>query len=471
MEKIISDIQEKLEYTPNEGQILFLNELADLVKRKYKKDLLILSGYAGTGKTSLISAFVKVVGQYGFRTKLLAPTGRAAKVIGGYSKKKAHTIHKIIYARKVLKNGAVAFELSFNPNNHTIFIVDEASMIADYTPPTGSNPWQNRNLLEDLIEYVYSGTNNKLIMIGDEGQLPPVGSDFSPALNLEYMKESTYDIDISFHRLTEVSRQAKDSGVLKNATEIRNLNTYEELSMEINSTDFVDIKGDQLQEVIEESYQKHGVEETLIVCRSNKRANQFNNQIRSRVFYYEDEISSGDLIMAVKNNYSWLPENSEPGFIANGEMMKVVKIVNREQMYGFNFVEVTLKLTDYPKMDELNVKLLVDTLHSESPSLSREEQKKLFFEVEKDYLDEKNRTKRYKKILEDPYFSAIQVKYAYAVTCHKSQGGQWENVFIDQGYIHPNAKNKEYLRWLYTAITRAKSKVFLVNFEREILKL
>lgn len=470
MSKFILDIKKKLSYTPNKGQEEFVMELADLIGRKYKKDLLILSGYAGTGKTSLIAAFVKVVGEYGFKTKLLAPTGRAAKVIGSYSKRKAHTIHKIIYVRKILKNGAVVFERAFNPNNHTIFIVDEASMIADYAAPTGSSPWANNNLLEDLIEFVFSGTNNKLILIGDEGQLPPVGSDFSPALNPEYLQNTTYDLEIKFHKLTEVSRQTEDSGILLNATNIRNLTEYSDLKMKTNSVDFMDITGDELQEFIEASYQNFGVDETLIVCRSNKRANQFNNQIRSRVFYYEEEVTSGDFIMAVKNNYSWLPENSEPGFIANGELMRINKIYNREELYGFRFVEAGVKLTDYPEMEEIKVKLLVDTLDSESPSLSREDQKKLFFAVEKDYSDEKNRTKRFKKVVEDPYFSAIQIKYAYAVTCHKSQGGQWENVFVDQGYIHPSAKNKEYLRWLYTAITRAKSKVYLLNFERELIE-
>lgn len=469
MEKIKSDILNQLKFQPSEDQLLFINELSDLVKRKYKKDIYILSGYAGTGKTSLLSSFVSVVGQYGFRTKLLAPTGRAAKVIGGYSKKRAHTIHKVIYHRKRLSNGAMVFELAHNPNNHTVFIVDEASMISDYGLPTESNPWSNKNLLEDLIEYVFKGTNNKLILIGDEGQLPPVGADFSPALNQKYLEESTWDIKVHYHKLTQVARQSEDSGILANATEIRNLHAFEDLKMKSNSIDFVDLNGQELQDALEESYDRNSLEETLIVCRSNKRANQYNNHIRSRVFFYEEEMSSGDLVMAVKNNYSWLPENSEPGFIANGEMMRVNKILNREEMYGFQFVDANVALTDYPDMDEIQVKLIIDTLNSESPSLSREDQKKLFFEVEKDYMDERNRTKRFKKVMEDPYFSAIQVKYAYAVTCHKSQGGQWETVFVDQGYLHPDAKNKEYLRWLYTAITRAKSKVYLINFDRELL--
>ncbi|MCB0478380.1 MAG: AAA family ATPase [Crocinitomicaceae bacterium] len=469
MSQLVADIRDNLGYEPNEGQTLFLEKLDDLVKRKYKKDALILSGYAGTGKTSLISAFVKSVGKHGFRTQLLAPTGRAAKVIGNYSKKKAHTIHRVIYQRKVMKNGAVAFELAFNPNNHTIFIVDEASMIADYSMPSGSNPWANRNLLEDLVEFIFSGTNNKLILVGDEGQLPPVGADFSPALNKEYLENTLYNIEIFDHRLTEVSRQAADSGILKNATQIRNIQSYEDLILETNTTDFIDLNGQELQDALEESHRQVGVEETLVITRSNKRANSYNNHIRSRVFYHEDELSAGDILMAVKNNYSWLPENSEPGFIANGEMMQVNKILGRKEMYGFQFADARVKLVDYPNMDEIEVKLLVDTLHSESPNLSREDQKRLFFEIEKDHLDEKNKTKRFKKIMDDPYFQAIQVKYAYAVTCHKSQGGQWEHVYIDQGYLHPDAKNKEYLRWLYTAVTRAKSKVFLVNFERELL--
>ena len=469
MERIVSDILQNLDYQPNEGQEVFIEMLVDLIKRKYKKDLLVLSGYAGTGKTSLISSFIKIAGKHGYRTKLLAPTGRAAKVIGNYSNKKAFTIHKVIYQRKALKNGAVAFEIAYNPYNHTIFFVDEASMISDYTMPTNSNPWSNRNLLEDLFEYVFSGTNNKLILIGDEGQLPPVGADFSPALNPEYLMHTTFDIEVVFHQLTEVARQAQDSGILKNATEVRNITGYDDLQLKINNVDFIDLEGGSLQDAIEECYDRDGVEETLIVCRSNKRANQYNGHIRSRVFYYEEEISSGDLIMAVKNNYTALPESSEPGFIANGELMKITKIIRREEMYGFHFVDAYVKLSDYPNMDEIKVKLIVDTIHSESPSLSREDQKRLFFEVEKDYMDEKNRNKRFKKIMEDPYFSAIQVKYAYAVTCHKSQGGQWENVFIDQGYLHPDAKNKEYLRWLYTAITRAKKKVYLINFERKII--
>lgn len=470
MSDFILNIKEKLDYEPNSGQSEFLNKLNDLIKRKYKKDLLILSGYAGTGKTSLISACIKVVGKQGFRTEILAPTGRAAKVIGNYSKKKASTIHRVIYQRKVLKNGAVSFELAFNNKNHTIFIVDEASMIADYSMPSGSNPWSNRNLLEDLVEYVFRGTNNKLILVGDEGQLPPVGADFSPALNKEYLENTLYNVEVFQHKLTEVSRQAKDSGVLMNATHIRNIQHYEDLTMAVNPDDFIDLNGQELQDALEDSHRNVGVEETLVITRSNKRANQYNNHIRSRVFFHEEEIAAGDILMAVKNNYSWLPENSEPGFIANGEMMQVNKIMGRREMYGFHFVDALVQLVDYPNMDEIEVKLLVDTLQSESPNLSREDQKRLFFEVEKDYLDEKNKNTRFKKIMEDPYFTAIQVKYAYAVTCHKSQGGQWEHVYIDQGFLHPDAKNKEYLRWLYTAVTRAKSKVFLVNFERDLLK-
>lgn len=469
MSQLVAEIHKKLTYEPNSGQKEFIDKLDELVSRKYKKDALILSGYAGTGKTSLISAFVKSVGKHGFRTQLLAPTGRAAKVIGNYSKKKAHTIHRVIYQRKQLKNGAVAFELAFNPNNHCIFIVDEASMIADYSMPSGSNPWANRNLLEDLVEYIFSGTNNKLILVGDEGQLPPVGADFSPALNKEYLENTLYNIEIFEHRLTEVSRQAKDSGILMNATKIRGLEAYDELKLQTNSTDFIDLEGQELQDALEMSHREVGVEETLVITRSNKRANQYNDHIRARVFYHDDELSAGDILMAVKNNYSWLPENSEPGFIANGEMMQVNKILGRKELYGFQFADVRVKLVDYPKMDEIEVKLLMDTLHSESPNLKREDQKRLFFEIEKDYLDEKNKTKRFKKIMDDPYFQAIQVKYAYAVTCHKSQGGQWEHVYIDQGYLHPDAKNKEYLRWLYTAVTRAKSKVFLVNFERGVI--
>ena len=470
MSQFIQNIIGKLDYSPNDGQLDFLTKMDELVKRKYKKDLFILSGYAGTGKTSLISAFLKCTGKQGFRTEIMAPTGRAAKVIGNYSQKKAHTIHRVIYQRKVLKNGAVAFELAHNNKNHTIFIVDEASMIADYSMPSGSNPWASRNLLEDLVEYVFTGTNNKLILVGDEGQLPPVGADFSPALNYEYLLHSLYNIEIFAHRLTQVSRQAKGSGVLMNATNIRNIDSYESLKLDTNQLDFIDLNGQELQDAIETSHRAVGVEETLVITRSNKRANQYNQHIRSRVFFHDDELCAGDILMAVKNNYSWLPENSEPGFIANGEMMQINKILDRKDLYGFRFVDARVQLIDYPKMDEIEVKLLVDTLHSETPNLSREDQKRLFFEIEQDYLDEKNRTKRFKKIMEDPYFSAIQVKYAYAVTCHKSQGGQWEHVYIDQGFLHPDAKTKEYLRWLYTAVTRAKSKVFLVNFERELLE-
>ncbi len=457
-------------HQPTTSQQKLFQGLSNFTFHSEKRKVLIISGYAGTGKTTLIGAYTQALNQYKIPVILLAPTGRAAKIFSQKAKQKAYTIHKVIYRLKSKTNPYSGLSLAPNFHKNTIFLVDEASMIGDYTMTNGDI--SNNNLLEDLFEFVYSGKNCQLILIGDEGQLPPVGSDFSPALNKEYLGNFFPLIHFEQYQLTEVLRQKNDSDILKNATLIRSIENQKpklSISYQEKNGSIISVYGNELQDYLESSYSNFGMEETVIITRSNKQANLYNQHIRSRILWHEEEISSGDILMCVKNNYFWIKENTDMGFIANGELFKVIRVLKEVELYGFRFVHLSVQFLDYDEMGEVEIIAHLETLQVESPALKRERMKELFFEIEKDYSYISQKKKRYEAILSSPYFNAVQIKYAYAVTCHKSQGGQWADVYIDPGYINLNEWSKAENRWLYTAITRATNRIFLINFPSELL--
>lgn len=460
-----SVIRDSFPFEPTPGQQALIDKLSAFVLHPDNERLFVLKGYAGTGKTTIVSALVKSLPAVRWRYVLLAPTGRAAKVLATYSGEPAFTIHKKIYRPRASGSGGGGyFQLQANVHKHTIFIVDEASMIGESAGDTQMFP---HSLLEDLYEYVYTGEHCKLLLIGDSAQLPPVGMSESPALNIAYMK-STFGCEVEHYELKEVMRQVLDSGVLLNATRLRiNIaeGNNEQPKFELSSySDLVRLPGSELVDTLEQSYRKYGAEDTIIICRSNKRANIYNQQIRSRILWREDEISAGDQLMIVKNNYFWLPKESKAGFIANGDTAGIIRISKYREMHGLRFADVTLQLLDYPDEPELDVRILLDTLHSEAPALTRDQAQAFFESVHEDYAHIGNKRERYQEMRKDPYFNALQVKFAYAVTCHKAQGGQWKSVFVEQGYLTPEMLNTEYLRWLYTALTRTREKLYLVGF-------
>ena len=429
------------------------------------RSIFLLKGYAGTGKTTLISALVKSLPSIGKRSVLLAPTGRAAKVLAKYSKKKSSTLHKKIYWIRTTKNGNTFITLKENLHTNTIFIVDEASMI----PEDAKDGINKRSLLEDLIKYVYEGIDCKLILIGDTAQLPPVNLDISPALD-ENNLDKKYQKQIIHQELKKVVRQEKNSMVLENATHLRELingNIKKLPKIKLNQEVVRISSGDELQECIEKSYGNSGVENTTIICRSNKRANQYNDRIRSEILWQEDIISAGDVLMVVRNNYFWLDEKSEAGFLANGDIIEVTRIKEIIERYGFKFAKASIRLMDYENENEIDTILLLDTINSESPSLKYDEYKKLYTEVGLDYKGQKDINK---KIKENEFFNAIQIKFGYSITCHKAQGGQWKNVFIDIGYFKKEMLDKNYLRWLYTAFTRSTENLYLIGFNNEFFE-
>lgn len=455
-------------FNPTLKQDIFFQKVADFILNNEKDEIFILKGYAGTGKTTIISTLVNHLQKVDKKYVLLAPTGRAAKVISNYAQKPAFTIHKRIYFPKKNKSGAVSFKLQPNKFKDTIFIVDESSMISDTSQD--SKMYQNGSLLDDLIFYVDAGKNCKIIFIGDTAQLPPVNLEVSPALDAD-MLSLHFNKEVKQIELDEVMRQAVESGILFNATELRELlKSYFFDSFKFQLNTFKDIvrliDGYEIQDAIYESFEKNGEEETAFIVRSNKRANQYNQQIRTKILGREGELSSGDLLMVVKNNYFWLQEESEAGFIANGDIIEVLKIVNIQQFYGFKFANVVVRMIDYPNQPSFETVLLLDTITSESPSLTYDESNTLYQEVMKDYEEETQQYKKFLKVKNNPHFNALQVKFSYAITCHKSQGGQWNTVFIEQPYL-PNGIDKEYLRWLYTAMTRAKEKLYLIGFKDE----
>ena len=464
-QKFIERLLKHFSHKPTKEQKAVLEDLSEFISTLGSRSIFLLKGYAGTGKTTLISALVKSLPSVGKRSALLAPTGRAAKVLAKYSKRKASTLHKKIYWIRTSKNGNTFITLKENLHTNTIFIVDEASMI----PEDLNDSLSKRSLLEDLIKYVYEGIDCKLILIGDTAQLPPVHLDVSPALDEENL-DKKYQKQIISKELKEVVRQEKNSLVLENATNLRKL-------IEVNNNSLPKIKlnndvirissGEDLQENIEAAYTQSGVENTTIICRSNKRANQYNNRIRSEILWQEDIISSGDILMVVRNNYFWLDEKSEAGFLANGDIIEVTRVKEIIERYGFKFAKASIRLLDYPNENEVETILLLDTISSESPSLKYEEYKKLYKEVGLDYKGQKDINK---KIKENEFFNAIQIKFGYSITCHKAQGGQWKEVFIDIGYFKKEMLDKNYLRWLYTAFTRSTEKLYLIGFNSDFYK-
>jgi exodeoxyribonuclease-5 len=469
-EKIITSfLLREFPYEPTPGQQILIERLGHFLTSSWENPnaLFMLKGYAGTGKTTIVTALVNVLPQLKKRFVLLAPTGRAAKVLAGYTQKQANTIHRKIYFARTTKEGTIALKLQQNLHKNTLFIVDEASMIQN-SSMNDSSMFSVRNLMDDLFFYIYSGENNKILFIGDTAQLPPVGLENSPALDPEFLKKS-YHLDVESYELTEVVRQARDSGVLSNATLIRRIIDRQEFRLPLFSLetfrDIARITGSDLEEALNSAYSSSVRENNVVICRSNKRANVFNQEIRKRILFYDEEINTGDYMMVVKNNYFWLPEESSAGFIANGDIIELKRIRSIHEMYGFRFADVTIRFLDYPDEQELDVKILLDTIRSESPALTQADNNRLFQEVMKDFEDVANKRKRIEKVKISPYFNALQVKFAYALTCHKTQGGQWETVFLDQCYLNERLMNVEYLRWLYTAVTRATKRLFLINFE------
>lgn len=455
------------------GQRTLLTMLSEFIMDTEANQIFVIKGYAGTGKTTIVRSLVESLPAVNGKTVLLAPTGRAAKVLSNYTKKQAYTIHKKIYYRKPTSDGGMAFQRQQNLHGNTIFIVDEASMISNGGGLSDGGTFGGGSLLDDLIQYVFSGTNCKIIFIGDTAQLPPVGLDISPALDVEYLKASFY-FTINSFELTEVVRQTEGSGILTNATAIR-----DQIKKQVNNKphfklngfpDVMRIDGADLEDALNSAYDNYGAEDSMVICRSNKRANIFNQQIRARIRWQENELSSGDYMMVVKNNYFWLAEESKAGFIANGDIIQLTRVGNIQEMHGFRFADVRMRMIDYPDEPELETRLLLDTIMSESPALSQADNKKLYESVALDYSDVADRRLRSKKIKEDGFFNALQVKFAYAITCHKAQGGQWPCVFVEQGYLTDEMINTEYLRWLYTAISRATEKLYLVNFNKEFFE-
>ena len=458
------ELLNKFSYHPTIKQSKLFYLLVEFLFSKNERSLFLLKGYAGTGKTTTISTLVSSLWKINKKSVLLAPTGRAAKVISVYSKKQAFTIHKKIYFPKKMPNGSVDFVLQNNKHINTIFIVDEASIIPDR--PQNGKLFENGSLLDDLISYVYSGRNCKLILIGDTAQLPPVKLKLSPALE-ETRLEVEYSKMVHQIELDEVTRQHQNSGILANATLLRTLieNNSIYFEFDLNFPDIIRLEdGYDIEDAITGSYDNYGVEDTAIIVRSNKRANQYNQQIRSQIRGQENEISPGDYVMVVKNNYFWLKESSEAGFIANGDTCEVLRIHAIKELYGFKFAEVDIRMIDYPDQKPFETVLLLDTLASETPSLTYEESNKLYEAVREDYCHEKSKYKQLLAVKKNVFFNALQVKFSYAITCHKSQGGQWKTIFIEQPYL-PEGPSKEYFRWLYTAITRAQEKLYLIGFK------
>ena len=459
-------IKSKFPFKPTMKQDVVLLQLSEFIFDNKPNALYLLKGYAGTGKTSIIGTIVSQLWQAKKNAVLLAPTGRAAKVISNYSKKEAFTIHKKIYFPKKDKGGGVKFVMQPNKHKNTIFIVDEASMIPD--TPADSKLFENGSLLDDLMQYVYSGHQCKLLLIGDKAQLPPVKSDLSPALDAHKL-DLNYNKHVTSVELDEVVRQEQDSGILDNATELRAvLETSFYDSFKFNVKNYKDIvrliDGYEIMDAINDAYSSNGYEETAIIVRSNKRANMYNQQIRNRILFNESELSAGDYLMVVKNNYFWVKPTSDAGFIANGDIIEVLEIFSIKELYGFKFAEVKVKMVDYPNMIPFETVLLLDTISAESASLTYEESNKLYQEVAKDYESETSNYKRFLGVKNNKYFNALQVKFSYAITCHKSQGGQWNTIFVEQPYL-PNGPDRDYIRWLYTAVTRAKEKLYLIGFK------
>ena len=454
-------------YIPTDGQKTVLYHLSAFLLSQKPNPAYLLQGYAGTGKTTLVTTLVKTLPQIGMRYQLMAPTGRAAKVLSGYTEKTASTIHRKIYRFQQYADGSFRMTRAENKSKNTVFIVDECSMIPDdFT--------NGRSLLDDLIGYVFSGENCRLLLIGDIAQLPPVGLENSPANDINVLKNS-FNLTVASYELTEVMRQEEESGILWNATELRKalmaLTSLTPLMPLFNINGFTDIhriEPQEFEELLWQGFNGKNTNDAVIICKSNKRANMYNQAIRARILQEEGEISTGDKLMVVKNNYFWTDEDQKVSFIANGDMIELMRINNTEEMYGFHFADVEIQLIDYPDAPNLSVKILLETLTSDSPALTQEESDSLYKAIEDDYMDIPNKRDRYKAMRQNPYFNALQVKFGYALTCHKTQGGQWPSVFIDAPFVPDNEPlQTSDLRWFYTAVTRAQRQLYFVNFKDE----
>ncbi len=462
-----SEIKKNSGFPLTHSQELWVGEVSEFVTEKKDDNILILRGYAGTGKSSMIALLVGSLSVVGQRAVLLAPTGRAAKVLSAYSKKKAFTIHKKIYFSNA-EGGQVRFRLKNNTHRNTLFIVDESSMIGEDI--SGGRIFDRGSLLHDLVQYVEGGDNCKLIFVGDTAQLPPVHLMLSPALNPEKL-EYEFNKTVPVHELEEVVRQQLDSGILYNATRLREFIASEDTSQFIfQMEDFPDVvrlqDGNEFMELLSGALQKDVEDSTVLIVRSNKRANQYNQSIRQRILFLESDLAIGDSLMVVKNNYHWLSEEDPAGFIANGDTLRVQKIHTYKELYGFKFAQVTVQMADYPDQDPFETTLLLDTLHANTASLSQEQSQQLYQKVNEDYAHITSKYKRLQKVKENPYFNALQVKYSYAITCHKSQGGQWREVFVEMPYL-PEGPSVAFYRWLYTALTRAQEKLYLIGFSKD----
>ena len=462
-----SILKNKFPFQPTLKQNVFFQMISEFLTDKNDEQIFVLKGYAGTGKTTVISTIVNSLNDINMKAVLLAPTGRAAKVIANYSNKPAFTIHKRIYFPKKGKGGGVSFTTQVNKFKNTIFIVDEASMISDVA--ADSKLYENGSLLDDLIFYIYNGQNCKMILLGDTAQLPPVQMEVSPALDTDSLALH-YDKTVLSIELDEVMRQEEKSGILYNATQLRELLKETFLTdIQFKVKGFKDIvrltDGYDIQDAIQSAYSNYSIEDTCFIVRSNKRANQYNQQIRTRILDKDSELSVGDYLMVVKNNYFWLKETDEAGFIANGDIVEVLEIFKFVELYGFKFAKVKIRMVDYPNQKPFETIVLLYTITSESPSLTYEESNALYQEVMKDYEGEPQ-YRKFLKVKNNEYFNALQVKFSYAITCHKSQGGQWNTVFIEQPYL-PDGITVDYVRWLYTAVTRAKDKLYLIGFNDE----
>jgi exodeoxyribonuclease-5 len=464
--QLLSDM---LVHSPTPGQQALIEMLAGFVTEEQENRVLIIKGYAGTGKTTLISALVNVLETLGKKSVLLAPTGRAAKVLSAYSGKSASTIHKSIYRQRSAADTFGVFVLGRNIYSDTLFLVDEASMISNQTGE--NNVFGTGRLLDDLIHYVRNEQHCRLIIVGDTAQLPPVGVSLSPALDKSvlqrYFKE-TEEIE-----LTDVVRQSQESGILVNATLIRNniLRNLPEIPKfhVLGFKDIQRVEGNDLTEYISRSYDTAGIENTIVISRSNKRANKFNEGIRKQILGRDEELTSGDLLMVVKNNYYWLSGSEKIDFIANGDIIRVLKIRKIQEIYGCRFADVLVELIDYDL--KIETKIMLDTLYAEGPAMSQEDNQKLFYSMMEDYQDLQPKKRQYEKVKTNAFFNALQVKYAYAVTCHKAQGGQWKNVFVDIGYYRAEHVDMDFLRWLYTAFTRATDTLHLINFPETMMEI
>ena len=466
-ENLSSIIKKNLHNQLNEKQELALEKIISFIEHKINDEIFILKGYAGTGKTYIISNIVKNLWKINKSVVLLAPTGRSAKVLSSYCKKEAYTVHKEIFYTKNNFSGNLEFTLKINKHKNTIFIVDEASMIS--TNRGDGVGLFSQSLLDNIIKYVYSGFKCKLLIIGDVAQLPPVKSNISYALDESYL-EKEYNKSINSVELTDVVRQEKESGILSYATSIRNKienDLFEDISF--NSEIFNDVvkveDGEQLMNLIQDSYNNYGIEETAIIVRSNKRANLYNRSVRDKILNNENIISVGDLLMVIKNNYFWLNNKRDLGFIANGDIIKIEEIHNIKNIYGFKFAEVKISMVDYPKIYPFETVLILDSLFINTPALDFNIMNKLYQEILKDYMNVKTKYKRHMGVKNNKFFNALQVKFAYSFTCHKSQGGQWSSIFLEFPFL-PNGMDKDFFRWLYTAITRAKSKLYLIGFKQ-----